>query len=201
LRFAYVPDGGFGDVMSQPTYAAMADFQYSWSTAVWQSANYTINRVSRGAPAYQNYDVSGSTGHRQTWQGVLLCLTDSDPGATLGVGSIVLDCELELFDRTTSLNFTVNRRDYDEYMKYRQGQLSDHKEPPPAQPKNGLDVAAATGSIPESLKMASMDGDTVNVPPSQQVALQQLQDAVSSAKCILAQSQASPAATIPSRRS
>lgn len=118
LRFAYVPDGAYSTIESQPTFAQAADFEFNWSTASWSPASYTISRVPRSVPAFYNRTGDAAAGLRQTTQGVLIGLTDADPGASLSVGSIVLDFVIELFSKTTNLNFSVSRAEYDEFKNW-----------------------------------------------------------------------------------
>lgn len=154
LRFAYVPDGAYGTVENMPTFAGSADFEFNWSTASWSPASYVIARVPRGAPAYYNRTGDAAAGLRETTQGSLIGLIDADPGATLAVGSIVVDFVIELFAKTTNLAFSVNRREYDEFKSW---QAESKNSPLTATVQTAFDggLPAAVPDVPDSGPMTT----------------------------------------------
>ncbi len=127
VRFAYVPDGAYSVTMSQPTYAGLADFEYNWSTNVWAATSYKIRPVPRGQFAYLNKSAASTgTDRRQTTQGTLLAILDSDPGATLSFGSLIVDFTIEFFGKSTGLGFTL--AEYREYMAWKQSRKNEVQE-------------------------------------------------------------------------
>jgi hypothetical protein len=148
LRFAYVPDGGFAAIETQPTFAAAADFEFNWSTSSWSPSTYTIARVPRGVPAYFNRTGDAAAGLRETQQGILIGLIDADPGANLDVGSLVLDFTIEMFAKTTNLNFTISRKEHELFEQWKRGIGVD---------PNGAAAASAASCVGPTYPMTTPD--------------------------------------------